>query len=284
MMAWLQRIGVLLGITRSQPAVLVGAITFGLVCALAAVAPALAPFDPAEQDLLQRLEPPSVAHWFGTDNFGRDIFSRVLWGTRLSLVIGLGATFAGLVAGGALGIWAGYKGGWADAAAMRFNDVLLSFPSFILCLLIVAVVGPGVPILIAAIGVSLVPKFARVARSTAMAVSRREFIDACRTIGASDLRIILRHVLPNVAGELLVLASLWTANAILIEASLSFLGLGIRPPTPTLGGMMLEGLNVLHEAPWLTLLPGTAIFAFVLMLNVIGDRMRDAVDPRLRDV
>ena len=140
------------------------------------------------------------------------------------------------------------------------------------------------PILIGAIGVSLVPKFARVARSSAMVVSRREFIDACRTMGASDVRIMWRHLVPNVSGELLVMASLWTAHAILIEASLSFLGLGIRPPMPTLGGMMLEGLNVLHEAPWLTLMPGAAIFVFVLMLNVIGDRMRDAVDPRLRDV
>jgi len=269
---------------RLPKALLLGGLTFLLVCALAAALPAFSPFDPAEQDLMQRLEPPSAGHWFGTDNFGRDVFSRVLWGTRLSLLIGLGATLAGLVAGGALGIWAGFKGGWADAAVMRLIDVLLSFPSFILCLLIVAVVGPGVPILIFAIGVSLVPKFARVARSSAMAIGGREYIDACRTMGASDLRIMVRHVYPNVAGELLVLASLWTANAILIEASLSFLGLGIRPPAPTLGGMMLEGLNVLHEAPWLTLMPGAAIFVFVLMLNVIGDRMRDAVDPRLRDV
>lgn len=269
---------------RMPAAVLLGGATFILVCFFAAVMPAFSPFDPAEQDLMQRLEPPSPGHWFGTDNFGRDVFSRVLWGTRLSLLIGLGATLGGLLAGGALGIWAGYKGGWADATVMRLIDVLLSFPSFILCLLIVAVVGPGIPILIFAIGVSLVPKFARVARSSAMAIARREYIDACRTMGASDLRIMVRHVYPNVAGELLVLASLWTANAILIESSLSFLGLGIRPPAPTLGGMMLEGLNVLHEAPWLTLMPGVAIFTFVLMLNVIGDRMRDAVDPRLRDV
>jgi peptide/nickel transport system permease protein len=167
---------------------------------------------------------------------------------------------------------------------MRVIDVLLSFPSFILCLLIVAVLGPDVAVLMCAIGTSLVPKFARVARSSAMSVARHEYIDACRSMGASHLRIMLRHVAPNVAGELLVMGSLWTANAILIEASLSFLGLGIRPPVPTLGGMMLEGLNVLHEAPWLTLLPGAAIFVYVLVLNLIGDRLRDAVDPRLRDV
>jgi peptide/nickel transport system permease protein len=284
MSALAQRFATIMGGRGAQRAVVIGAMAFVAVCLLALAAPYVAPFDPAEQNLMERLESPSRNHWFGTDNFGRDIFSRVLWGARLSLVIGLGATLAGTLAGGALGVWAGYKGGWVDAAVMRLIDVLLSFPSFILCLLIVAVVGPGVPILIGAIAVSLVPKFARVARSSALAVSRREFIDACRTMGASDLRIMTRHVFPNVAGELFVMASLWTANAILIEASLSFLGLGIQPPTPTLGGMMLEGLNVLHEAPWLTLLPGAAIFAFVLMLNVIGDRLRDAVDPRLRDV
>jgi peptide/nickel transport system permease protein len=270
-------------VSRVPPAIAIGAIAFGAVCVLAMAGPAFAPFDPADQNLLERLEPLSLQHWFGTDNFGRDIFSRVLWGTRLSLVIGLGATLVGLLVGGSLGVWAGYKGGWVDSGVVRLIDVLLSFPSFILCLLIVAVVGPGVLVLVAAIGTSLVPKFARVARSSALSISGREYIDACHTMGASDLRIMARHVFPNVAGELFVMASLWTANAIVIEASLSFLGLGIRPPTPTLGGMMLEGLGVLHEAPWLTLMPGAAIFVFVFMLNVIGDRVRDAVDPRLRD-
>lgn len=269
---------------RANPTVLRGAAAFALVCIAATLLPSVAPFDPAAQELMQRLEAPSREHWMGTDNFGRDVLSRVMWGARLSLAIGLGATVLGLLVGGALGVVAGYKGGWVDAIVVRLIDVLLSFPSFILCLLIVAVVGPGIPILILAIGVSLVPKFARVARGSAMSVARREFIDACRTMGASDLRIMVKHVGPNVAGELLVMASLWTAHAILIEASLSFLGLGIRPPTPTLGGMMLEGMNVLHEAWWLTVMPGVAIFAFVLALNVIGDRLRDAVDPRLKDV
>jgi peptide/nickel transport system permease protein len=284
MSAWTHPAGWLAKMRGTQRAIVVGAIAFGLVCLVALVAPYFAPFDFADQDLMARLEAPSLTHWFGTDNFGRDIFSRVLWGARLSLIIGLGATLAGMIVGGALGVWAGYKGGRIDSAVMRLTDVLLSFPSFILCILIIAVVGPGVPILIGAIGVSLVPKFARVARSSARAVSQREFIDACRTMGASDIRIMIRHVFPNVSGELFVMASLWTANAILIEASLSFLGLGIRPPTPVLGGMMLEGMNVLHEAPWLTLLPGVAILLFVLLLNVIGDRLRDAVDPKLREV
>lgn len=278
------RAGEILRISRIKPEVLKGVITFTTICMVTAVVPAIAPFNPAEQDLMHRLNAPSIVHWFGTDNFGRDIFSRVLWGARISLVIGLGAAAAGLLTGGALGIWAGFKGGLVDTIITRLIDVLLSFPGFILCLLIVAIVGPGVMVLVFAIGLSLVPKFARVARSSARAISKREYIDACRTMGASDMRIMLFHVTPNVIGELLVMASLWTANAILIEASLSFLGLGIRPPTPTLGGMMQEGLNVLHEAPWLTLLPGVVIFAFVLALNVVSDRIRDAVDPRLADL
>ncbi len=254
------------------------------ICLAAIAAPLVAPYAPAAQDLMERLEPPSAAHWFGTDNYGRDILSRILWGARISLLVGLGATLVGMAIGGALGIWAGFKGGIVDLLVARVVDVLLSFPSLILCLLIVSLVGPGVVELIAAISVSLIPKFARVARSSAIAISHREFVDACRTVGGSDLRIMLRHITPNVVGELAVMASLWTANAVLIEASLSFLGLGVRPPTPTLGGMMLEGLNLLHEAPWLTLFPGLVILAMVLVLNLVGDHLRDAVDPRLREV
>jgi peptide/nickel transport system permease protein len=270
-------------IRATEPAILIGVLAFVLVCIAAVVAPYFAPFDYAEQNLMERLEPPSANHWFGTDNFGRDIFSRVLWGARLSLLIGLGATVLGMLVGGALGVWAGYRGGLVDATIMRLVDVLLSFPSFILCLLIIAMTEPSIPILISAIAVSLVPKFARVARSSAATISTLEYIDACRTIGASHFRIMSRHVFPNISGELFVMASLWTAHAVLIEASLSFLGLGIRPPTPVLGGMMLEGMNVLHEAPWLTLMPGLTILVFVLMLNAIGDHLRDLVDPRLRE-
>jgi peptide/nickel transport system permease protein len=254
------------------------------ICLVCVAAPLVAPYGPADQDLMQRLEAPSALHWFGTDNYGRDILSRILWGARISLLIGLGATLSGMAVGGALGVWAGFKGGVVDLAIARIVDVLLSFPSLILCLLIVSLVGPGVVELIAAIAVSLIPKFARVARSSAIATSHKEFVDACRTVGGSDLRIMLRHIAPNVVGELAVMASLWTANAVLIESSLSFLGLGVRPPTPTLGGMMMEGLNLLHDAPWLTLFPGLVILGMVLVLNLVGDNLRDAVDPRLRAV
>lgn len=261
-----------------------GAMAFAAIVVIALVAPLVAPYPYAAQDLLARLEPPSDAHWFGTDNYGRDIFSRILWGARLSLLIGVGATAVGMAIGAVLGIWAGFKGGVIDLLATRLIDVLLSFPAFILCLLIIALLGPGVVELIGAIAASLIPKFARVARAATLATRHKEFIEATRTIGASDLRIMARHIVPNVIGELAVIASLWTAHALLIEASLSFLGLGVRPPIPTLGGMMMEGLNLLHEAPWLTLCPGMVIFVTVLLLNLIGDSVRDAADPLTREV
>lgn len=260
------------------------ALAFLVIAALAAAAPYLAPYGYAQQDLMARLEPPNSLHWLGTDNYGRDILSRIMWGARISLLVGVMATVLGMIVGGVLGVWAGFKGGLVDLVLTRVIDVLLSFPSFILCLLIVALLGPGVLELIGAIAVSLVPKFARVARGSAMATRHKEFIEACRTIGASDLRIMTRHIAPNVIGELAVMASLWTAHALLIEASLSFLGLGVRPPVPTLGGMMMEGINLLHEAPWLTLFPGLAIFLAVLTLNLIGDNLRDAADPQARAV
>lgn len=261
-----------------------GAMAFAAIVVIALVAPLVAPYPYAAQDLLARLEPPSAAHWFGTDNYGRDIFSRILWGARLSLLIGVGATAVGMAIGAVLGIWAGFKGGVIDLLATRLIDVLLSFPAFILCLLIIALLGPGVVELIGAIAASLIPKFARVARAATLATRHKEFIEATRTIGASDLRIMARHIVPNVIGELAVIASLWTAHALLIEASLSFLGLGVRPPIPTLGGMMMEGLNLLHEAPWLTLCPGMVIFVTVLLLNLIGDSVRDAADPLTREI
>lgn len=261
-----------------------GAAAFAAIVAIALVAPLVAPYGYAAQDLLARLEPPSAAHWFGTDNYGRDVFSRILWGARISLLVGVGATALGMAIGAVLGVWAGFKGGIIDLFVTRLIDVLLSFPTFILCLLIVALLGPGIVELIGAIAVSLIPKFARVARASTLATRHKEFIEATRTIGASDLRIMTRHIVPNVIGELAVIASLWTAHALLIEASLSFLGLGVRPPIPTLGGMMMEGLNLLHEAPWLTLCPGMVIFVTVLMLNLIGDSVRDAADPLTREV
>lgn len=252
-----------------------------IVAATAAAAPWVAPYGYAEQDIMRRLNPPDRDHLFGTDNYGRDILSRVIWGARISLIVGIGATFIGMVIGGILGIIGGYKGGFTDLVVTRIIDVLLSFPTFVLCLLVVALLGPGIVNLIAAIAVSLTPKFARVARTGAMSVAGKEYIEAAKSLGVRDTRIMVFHIAPNIIGELGVIASLWTAHALLIEASLSFLGLGARPPVPTFGSIMMEGVNVIHEAPWLTLFPGLVIFVIVLLLNVVGDSLRDATDPRM---
>lgn len=254
------------------------------IIGLAIAAPWVAPYDYAEQDIANRLEPPDAEHWFGTDNYGRDILSRIIWGARISLMVGVGSTLLGLLVGGTLGILGGYRGGWVDLTVTRIIEVLLAFPSFVLCLLVVGLLGPGVPNLISAIAVSLVPKFARAARTGAMGVANKEFVEAAKTLGAGNVRIMACHIAPNVIGDLAVLASLWTAYALLVEASLSFLGLGARPPIPTFGSIMMEGMNVLHEAPWLSLLPGLVIFVIVLLLNTVGDSLRDLADPRMREV
>lgn len=260
------------------------AVLLLLVVCAAIGAPYVAPYGYAEQDIMNRLSPPTVEHWFGTDNYGRDILSRVIWGARISLMVGVGATTLGFVIGGALGVLGGYRGGLIDLMVTRVIEVLLAFPGFVLCLLIVGMLGPGVPNLIAAIAVSLIPKFARAARTGALRIANKEFVEAAHTLGASHIRIMFRHIVPNVIGDLAVLASLWTAHALLIEASLSFLGLGARPPVPTFGSIMMEGINVLHEAPWLALFPGISIFAIVLLLNIVGDSLRDMADPRMRAV
>ncbi len=260
------------------------ALLLVIIACLAIAAPFVAPYGYAEQDIMNRLGPPDTEHWFGTDNYGRDILSRIIWGARISLMVGVGSTFLGLIVGGVLGILGGYRGGLVDLAVTRIIEVLLAFPSFVLCLLVVALLGPGVPNLISAIAVSLVPKFARAARTGALGIANKEFVEAARTLGAGHLRIMAHHIAPNIIGDLAVLASLWTAHALLVEASLSFLGLGARPPVPTFGSIMMEGMNVLHEAPWLSLFPGLVIFAIVLLLNIVGDSLRDLADPRMRDV
>jgi peptide/nickel transport system permease protein len=260
------------------------AVLLIVIAGLAIAAPVVAPYGYAEQDIMNRLGPPDAEHWLGTDNYGRDILSRIIWGARISMTVGAGATFLGLVVGGALGILGGYRGGFIDLAVTRIIEVLLAFPSFVLCLLVVGLLGPGVPNLISAIAVSLVPKFARAARTGALAIANKEFVKAARTLGAGHVRIMARHIAPNIIGDLAVLSSLWTAHAMLVEASLSFLGLGASPPVPTFGSIMMEGMNVLHEAPWLSLFPGIVIFTIVLLLNIVGDSLRDLADPRMRDV
>lgn len=251
---------------------------------LAAVfAPLIAPQDPLAQNILDRLKPPSAEHWLGTDYFGRDTLSRLLHGARFSLVIGVAATFIAMVIGAAIGMFAGWRGGRLDALAMLAMDVLLAFPTLILGLMIVAMLGPSMPNIIAAIALTSIPTFARVARAPTIVVKSRDFVEASRALGFSDLRILVRHILPNILSEILVMGTLWLANAIRTEASLAFLGLGLKPPTPTWGGMIREGFDNILDSPWLAIIPGVAVLLVVFALNLLGDGLRDAIDPRLRD-
>lgn len=260
----------------------IGLGLFLFVCFLAILAPWIAPYDPLDQNILFRLRPPSEAHWMGTDFFGRDILSRILYGARISLVIGLVAIAAAMVIGTAIGLIAGYYGGRIDIVVMQTMDVLLAFPSLILGLIVVAMLGPSITNLIIAIALTAIPPFARIARAPTIAVKEREFIEAGRALGYSDARLMIGHILPNILPEVLVMGSLWLATAIRVEASLAFIGLGVSPPTATWGGMIREGFENILDSFWLALFPSIAILIVVFALNLLGDGLRDAIDPRLR--
>lgn len=266
----------------SNPLTAVGLALLFLILVLSFGAPLIAPYDPLEQNIISRLQDISSEHWLGTDAFGRDTLSRILYGMKLSLIIGVTSTGIALILGTILGIAAGYHGGWTDIVIMRIMDILLAFPTLITGLLIVAVLGANAVNIVVAIAVTLTPNFARVARAPTITLRESEFVEACKALGYSDLRITTVHILPNVIGEVFVLASLWTASAIMIEAYLSFIGLSVAPPTPTLGGMIREGLNNILDAPWVTVYPGLAVLFIVLALNLVGDGVRDAIDPKFR--
>lgn len=260
----------------------VGLAVFLIVALLAILAPVIAPYDPLQQNILFRLKPPSDAHWFGTDYYGRDTLSRILWGARISLTIGLLAIGSAMIIGTLIGMVAGYFGGRTDLLIMQVMDVLLAFPSLILGLIVVAMLGPSVANLVIAISLTAIPPFARIARAPTIAVKNREFIEAGHALGYSHLRLMFRHILPNIAPEVLVMGSLWLATAIRVEASLAFIGLGVNPPTATWGGMIREGFENILDSFWLALFPSLAILVVVFSLNLLGDGLRDAVDPRLK--
>jgi peptide/nickel transport system permease protein len=260
----------------------IGLAVFLVVIALAIFAPLLAPFDPTDQNILEKLRPPSAEHWLGTDSFGRDTLSRVLYGARVSLVIGVVSTLAAMLIGSAIGMLAGWHGGRLDTVTMQAMDVLLAFPSLILGLILVAMLGPSMVNIIIAIALTSIPPFARIARAPTIAIKEREFVMAGRALGYSDTRILSVHILPNILPEILVMASLWLANAIRTEASLAFVGLGVKPPIATWGGMIREGFENILDSYTLALVPSIVILVVIFALNLLGDGLRDAIDPKLK--
>ncbi len=264
---------------RNRGAV-VGLVLVVLLVLVALLAPWLAPYSPDAQRLSLRLRPPSPDHWFGTDEFGRDIFSRVLFGARISLLTGLVPVATGLVVGTAVGLLAGFYRGWLDDVLMRVMDVLLAFPSLLLALAVVGTLGPGLVNAVIAVAIVSVPGYARLARSVVIASREEEFVHAARALGANDPRLMLKHVLPSTIGPLTVQATLGIGFAILSMAGLSFLGLGVQPPTSDWGEMLSRGRRYLPDSYWLLLYPGLAISLTVLAFNLLGDGLRDAFDPR----
>ena len=260
----------------------VGLAMFVAICAMALLAPWIAGTDPLEQEIIAKLRPPSAEHWFGTDEFGRDVYARLVWGARISLSVSVSAITLALVVGGTIGLVSGYVGGRFDMLVMQVMDILLSFPALILGLIIVALLGPSQANLIVAIALTALAPFARIARAPTLIVKERQFVEAGRALGFGHARILFVHVLPNILSEVLVMASLWMATAVRVEASLSFIGLGVRPPTPTWGGMIRDGFENILDAPWLCIYPGLAILALIFSLNMLGDGLRDATDPKLR--
>jgi len=247
------------------------------------LAPWLAPYDPNAIDLKNILAPPTAAHWFGTDQLGRDVCSRMIWGAGISLKVGFVATGIAIVIGTILGAVAGYYGGWVDGLIMRFVDIMLCFPTFFLILAVIALLEPSIWNIMIIIGITGWMGITRLVRADFISLKQRDFILAARAIGAGDLRIIFVHMLPNAMASILVTATLGVAGAILTESALSFLGIGVQPPTPSWGNILTAGKDNIDIAWWLSLYPGLAILLTVLGYNLLGEGIRDSLDPRLRN-
>ena len=275
--------GVMVDFVRRRPLGAIGAGIILVMVALAATAGWIAPYDPLETDYGAMLAAPNQAHWLGTDAFGRDVLSRIIYGSRTALMVGLGASLLGATLGSLIGVASAYFGGRIDLTVQRFMDVLFAFPVIILALAVVAVLGTGAGNVILAIAAPMVPRCARVVRASALAVREMPYVDAARASGFGHGRIILRHMMPNVMAPILIMATAFLGEAILLEASLSFLGLGVQEPTAA-WGLMLRGAAVqfAESAPWMAIFPGLAISLGVFGFNLLGDSLRDALDPRLR--
>lgn len=257
--------------------IIIGVIT------MAVAAPLLAPYDPYSSSLRMRLQPPgSDHHLFGTDSLGRDILSRCIYGSRISLQVAVIAVFYGLFFGGLLGLVAGYFGGKLDTVIMRFMDALLALPAILIALVMIAALGPGLTNAMIAIGVSSIPFYARLTRGQVLSVISNDYVVSARSLGGSDLWIMARHIIPNILAPLIIFSTLRMATAIIIESTLSFLGLGIQPPLASWGVMVSDGRNYIMALPWMSLIPGFFIMITALGFNLLGDGLRDTLDPRLR--
>jgi peptide/nickel transport system permease protein len=260
-----------------------GGLVFLLVVLVAAAAPVLAPHDPVRLNAVESLDPPGARHWLGADQFGRDVLSRIIYGSRVSVAMGLVAVAISVGGGSVLGLLAGYYRGPVDLLVMRLVDVMLAFPGILLALVIIAVLGPALGSAMIAVGISGMPLFIRVVRGSTLVVRELAYVEAAQATGCGDARVLVRHVLPNVLSPVIVLVTLGIPSAIVAGAALSFLGLGIKPPTPDWGEMLSRGRAFMGTAWWLSTFPGLAIAIIVLAINRFGDGLRDALDPRMKD-
>jgi peptide/nickel transport system permease protein len=279
----LTTVGEIAKFIRTKPVGAVGGAIILAMLAVAAAAGTLAPYDPYEADYSLQFARPSLEHWFGTDEFGRDILSRIMHGARIALFVGFGASFLGCTIGGLLGVTSAYLGGKVDLLLERVMDMLLAFPQLILALAIASILGPAVPNVVIAISIPIIPRAARVVRSTALSVKENVYVEAVNALGAARWRVILRHIVPNVVAPYIIMLTAQLGSAILAEAALSYLGLGAAEPTPS-WGLMLSGsaLSYAEKAPWIPIFPGIAISLGVFGFNLFGDSLRDALDPKLR--
>jgi peptide/nickel transport system permease protein len=277
-----REVAIVLRNLRRNPGAVIGATILALLVMVAIAAPWLAPYDPNEVFPIQSNQAPSGDYWLGNDIYGRDILSRMIFGTRISLTIGLISVGIAACIGVPVGLLAGWYGGWADTTVMRVTDAMLAFPGLLLALSIIAVLGPGLNNAMIAVGISAIPTYVRLVRGSVLSTKSHVYVDAARVVGCPTGRITFRHILPNVFAPVLVLSSLGVATAILSSAGLSFLGLGAQPPVPEWGAMVNEGRDRMASAWWISTFPSLAIMTAVLAINLLGDGLRDALDPRLR--
>lgn len=268
----------------SSPVMLLAVLVILVNVVVAIAAPWIMPYDPLEPNYNAPLRPPSLAHPFGTDSAGRDVLSRVILGGRVSLSVGLIAVSIGMFIGLLIGLPSGYFGGWVDSVVMRLVDIMLVFPAFLLALTLSAALGSSITNVMLAIGLAAAPNYARLVRGSTLTVRNLDYVTAATTVGASHLRIMLRHVTPNIIAPVVVYGTLQISTAILSEASLSFLGFGVNPPTPSWGSVVAEGRTQLIWAPWISTIPGVIISTMVIALNLMGDTFRDAIDPQVRKI